>query len=49
MYISYSVMVILAWIVLVCDDDSTIVTVKWERMKLSDANQSITPVMMSAS
>lgn len=25
MYISYSVMVILAWIVLVCDDDNTVV------------------------
>ena len=47
-YISYSVMAILAWIVLVCDADSTIVTVKWERMKLSDTTQSITPVMSAS-
>jgi len=39
-YISYSVMAILVWIVLVCDNDSTIVTVKLERMKLSDTTQS---------
>ena len=38
MYISYSVMVILAWIVLVCDDDNTVVYNKRE-WKLSDATQ----------
>ena len=40
-YNSYSVMAILAWIVLVSDDDRTEVTIKQEQKKLSETAANI--------